>query len=161
VRRIHTSDRSPLPSGERARVRGTLLPRLTFECGANDGQYSLEVLQYVGIPKTQHTIALPLKIGVAAHVTLARRMLSPINLDDHAFILAEEINNPTPDWHLAAKLPSSKAPISQLIPELAFGVSQVSPQPACSKGTCLFHTPSPRPSPLRGEGEVRASISNA
>jgi hypothetical protein len=62
---------------------------------------------------------------------------------------------------LAAKLPPGKAPVSQLIPELAFGVGQVSPQPACSKGTYLFHAPSPQPSPLRGEGEVRTSISNA
>jgi hypothetical protein len=62
---------------------------------------------------------------------------------------------------LAAKLPPGKAPIAQLVPKLALCPGQAQPQSACSKDTYLFHAPSPQPSPPGGEGEVRASISDA
>ena len=153
--------KSPLPFGERARVRGTLLCRLTFESGKDNGQYPFRIFEDVGIPEAQNAITLSSKLGVATPVPYAFTMLAPINFDDQALLLAEKVNHPGTDWHLAAKLPPGEAPVPQVIPEVAFGVGQVSPQFACSMRTYLFHTPSPQPSPLRGEGEVRASLSDA
>ena len=153
MRELVATDKSPLPSGERARVRGISFSCLAIEHGQNDGQHAFRIAQHVRIPKAQDTIALPSKSSIAPPITLACVVLTSINLDDHAFFLAEKIDDPRTDRHLAAKLPSSKASISQPIPQPALGDGQVTPQFARPRGTCLFHQPAPLPSPRGGEGE--------
>jgi hypothetical protein len=151
---------SPLPCGERARVRGTSRLDVTFEFGKNDGQDALRILQHIRIPKSQHTIALACKIRVTAPVALTIRVLAAVDLNHKALFFAKKGDNPGPNWNLAAKLVPSEPAVAKVIPELAFGVGQVRPQLAGSMRANLFHIPSPQPSPLRGEGE-RTSLPDA
>jgi hypothetical protein len=152
VRELVATDKSPLPSGERARVRGISFCCLAFERGQNDGQHAFRIAQHVRIPEAQDTIALPSKGSVAPPIALACIVLTSINLDDHALFLAKKIDNPGPDRHLTAKFPPSKASISQLIPQPAFGDGRVTPQFARFKVPVCFIPPHPDPLP-RGERE--------
>ncbi len=147
-------DKSPLPSGERARVRGMSLFCVTFEFGKNHGQDAVQILQHIRIPESQDSIAFARKISVTAPVARTVRVLAAVDLNHKGLFLAEKVDNPRPNRHLAAKLPSSEAAVAKLVPQLAFGDGRVTPQSARFKGTCLFHhsplTPTLSP---RGEGE--------
>jgi len=134
-------------------VRGTSLFCATFEFGKNDGQDTIRILQHIRIPKSQNTIASACKVRVAAPVALTMRVLAAVDLNHKALFLAQKVDNPGPNWNLAAELASGEAAVAKLVPKFSFGGGQVGSQAAGSMRANLFHTPSPQPSPLGGEGE--------
>jgi hypothetical protein len=86
---------------------------------------TLEISQYVVVPKSQHTKpALP-QIGIALLVRLqafCKVVLTAINLNDEPRRIACEVNDEMVDRNLAAKMKAEGFQPAKLVPQFSFRV---------------------------------------
>jgi len=123
---------------------------------------TIEILQHIVVPEAKDTKALTLQKFSSTRVALGR-VLPAVDLDDQALLGAEEVRDVAIDLDLPTELEAVHLAVAENVPEFALGVGGVATQPPRSgrqKMLPCHNSPSPQPSPARGEG-VKAVPLNA
>ena len=89
---------------------------MRFQCGEYCSQYTIEVGQYVGIPKSQSLIAVGGEKSVAPDVVWIVRMLPAIHFDNELSISTNEIGDIGGERLLANKFVTTKPAVAQRKP---------------------------------------------
>lgn len=140
----------PLPQGERVGVRGL---RQLSQLSQNGCKNPVHVGDSFIIPKAKCSVPLVSEESISPRILgCPVRVLPTVSFDDKAKLDTQKIGNVRPDRHLPTKLCVRQLPISQARPKQRLSMSLLSPQRTSSSRISLFHTPSPHPSPQRGEG---------
>jgi hypothetical protein len=118
----------------------------------NDRQHAVAIAQHVVVPEAHHPVALARQERVACGILGTVRVLPAINLDDKAFVAADEINNEGTDRLLADELEAAQPPIAHREPQLALSVGLPAAQasldahfPAIGTAHASFHDQLRRP----------------
>src|ERR1043166_9609135 len=126
---------SPLPGGERDRVRGFLW--VPIDHIQNFFQHSLRILQDVIVPEPQHQVAHRLQNDRAV-CFISCRVLAPIEFDDQLCLGTAKIDDILVDRHLPFKFQTVEATIAHAEPEDALGVRLIAAQ-SSGKGDFVSH----------------------
>jgi hypothetical protein len=134
-----------------------------------------DIGQHLVIPESEHAIPAVLQILCSLHVTfhtIGFTMLAAIELDDNACMMTGEVREVGADRSLAAKMRAVGLQGSQVLPQLALGVGDFSPQLAGARNARIKLSrlivcghaapPTPDPSPprfARGGGELNRRAS--
>ena len=97
-------------------------------------QYTICVLNYFIIPVAKHLNAFFLKISRTVLIIFDLSgciMLPTIQLDSQLLLWAIEVKYKILDRMLATEFVSTQAPVTQVLPEVAFDFSLVMPQNLC------------------------------
>ena len=86
------------------------------------GSHALLVGQYVGIPESQHVIALCGERGITRAVLAIIRMLPTIDFYDEPFLATNEINDVGSDGLLPDEFKTAQPSVAQREPQLRFSV---------------------------------------
>jgi len=135
------------------RVRGS---HRSLQFRQNCGKNTIHIADDVIVPKAKSSIALTRKECVTPQI-ISRpvRMLSAIRLNNQTKLNTKKIGNVRTHRHLSTELRIAQLPISQARPKQRLRMGLVSPQRTSTCRVFSFHTPSPHPSPLWGEGVHR------
>jgi hypothetical protein len=154
-----TPSPNPLPVGERDLETATGEEQFT----ADDFQDAFGVGEHIVVPKADHSIAERLDDLGAWSVGFGR-VLAAVEFDGEVQIAAGEIRDEAADRELAEELSVFEAAGAEVIPEPVFGVRASAAEVTCDGRQALFcqgRTPSPQPSPRRGEGAIRRLTNTA
>src|SRR5258708_1973372 len=140
------------------------------ECGADDVDNAIRILQDLVVPEAEDAEALPLQKGCSDHVGCAFRVLPAVDFDDKARFQTNEVGDVLVDRDLAAKSMSIELLSAQSRPELRFTVgwiaAELSTDTTCHDLSRLYPPspttpPPPPPPPPGGEGLTTLSPSPA
>jgi hypothetical protein len=123
-------------------VRGRGVERLL-----NHRPHTVEILQDIVVPESDHSKSLALQISGSARVVFWR-VLTSVDLDDEAFLRTKKIDDLAVDFDLLAELKPIELSRAQDAPEFPFGIRRVLPQRPRSAGQIMppcHDAPSPRP----------------
>lgn len=97
-------------------------------------QHGLEITSYLGIPKTQYTIALLLQPPLPRAIVprrLAIAVVSAVDLDDETFCWAEKIDDIGTKRRLPPKMSTAPRKLFQRAPKQPLMRCRISPQFSC------------------------------
>ena len=127
---------------------------------------AFEIGEDIIVPESDHAVAATFQVGGPRRVSLGR-MLSSVDFDDEATLMADEVGDIGANRHLSAEFQTIELASADRAPELLFGLRLVAPKPTGPvdhvgirfRGFCHFIAPSPGsrcspPSPAGGEGEI-------
>jgi hypothetical protein len=127
-----------LPPPLRGRVReGGSPTRRAHDCL----KHTFAILEQVGIPETQHTIALRLQPSISPDVVLRFRMLTAIQLDHKAPLVTNKVNDILANRSLPAKAQSIEAVGAELHPERSLGIRHLRTHRFCAETVQPFYRP--------------------
>ena len=122
----------------------------------NPFQYRLGLRQHLMVPKPYDRKALRLKISGSGLVFFdLNRVLPAVYFNHELTINADKVAYIWTDRVLPPELAAGDGSIAQQLPQAAFGVGLCFAKLSgfvLHRIHCLFHHPSPRPSPLEGRG---------
>ena len=120
----------------------------------NDLQDGLGVREHVSVPESKHPVSERFDDFGARRIEL-RRVLTAVQLNREVGVAAGEIRDEPRDGELAEEFGTLEAAAAQVVPKAVFGFSASAAQVAPDRCQLLLRqgrTPSPQPSPRRGEG---------
>jgi len=112
-----------------------VLPRIPTQRFKDHFNYTVDILQYLVVPKAHHAVATPFKFGRPTRIFCDSRrlvVLPSVKFYYQLVIFAAEVNDEIANWKLAAEFDRFKAFGSQLRPELALSVGFFVSQLACT-----------------------------
>jgi len=128
---------------------------------SNCPQDAFGVRQHVIVPEPDEPVAEALDRCRSPSV-YSLAVLPAIKLDDEVRGSTGKIRDVRPNLELADEFCAYETPASQVVPKMVLGVGAGPAKLSCDRGQSLFRqrrSPSPQPSPRRGEGATwRSSI---
>ena len=104
-------------------LRGRVREGGIFVCSVDDSvQHAGSIFQNIGIPETKYPITLGGEPAIAFQVSCRIGMLSSVEFNNQPAIMADEINNETPDRRLATKAQAVQSVCAQRCPQARLSV---------------------------------------
>jgi len=120
---------SPLPRGERDRVRGYWTE--VVDRRQNGLEHAIDFGEHLVIPEAQHQVPHRFQLGRSFGVRRsANSVLSTIELNDDVVLEAGEVRHEIADRRLTLELEAVQLPGSQMLPQHLFGIGHATTQDA-------------------------------
>ena len=98
---------------------------------ANRFEDSIEIVEYVVVPKAKNSVPVSYELRSAAVVReLSRRMLTAVEFDYELGPRTRKVGDAAADWMLTSKLPANEA-LSQGVPQASFYVGRILAETSC------------------------------
>jgi hypothetical protein len=104
-------------------VRGTLRRQSV----RNRLQNTVDILEYLVVPKSQYTIILASEPLVTYRISFADAVLPAIEFDDQSLLTAYEVDDVSADWFLTDEFVARNLPRANSIPETQLSIGRIRP----------------------------------
>jgi hypothetical protein len=88
----------------------------------NQREHTLEILEDVVVPESQHKKFVGHEPPIAAGIAGGVGVLAAVHFDHDARVATNKISNERTDRHLPTKLEIRKSPVTESVPKLALGI---------------------------------------